>query len=95
MIEPQLTRTQAWTLVAAIVLLIALFPLAARTPTPEPSALSLEPARTLTVRDGYDPIVTWDPNDKRLTIHLDHVAANVLICIGQTCNLGQEWVAPR
>lgn len=63
--------------------------------TPQPSALSLEPARTLSVQDGYDPIATWDPNDKRLTIHLDHVAANVLICIGQTCNLGQEWVAPR
>jgi hypothetical protein len=63
------------------------------TPNPEPSALSLEPTRTLTVRDGYDPIVTWDPKDKRLTIHGEHVAADVLVCMGGQCGLVQDWVA--
>lgn len=57
---------------------------------PEPVTQNPQP-RTLTVRDGYDPIATWDPKDRRLTVHGDHVAADALVCIGKTCGLVREW----
>lgn len=59
---------------------------------PQPAAV-----RTLEARDGWEPIVAYDPADKRLTV-TDHLAADALVCLTYAqgkppaCRLVRDWV---
>lgn len=50
------------------------------------------PKRVLTARDGWDPIATYDPNDKLLNIDTRHLPADALICIDHVCQLSADWL---
>lgn len=62
----------------------------AQVPPPVPGVRVVTPERVLRVRDDWDPIATYDVQDKRLTV-TDHLAADALVCIRGACKLAADW----
>lgn len=85
--------TVTWTAIMAtivVILLTGLADLRKQVQASQPAALPKPALRQLTVIDGYDPVATYDPADRILTI-TNHLPADALVCISGRCGLPREW----
>lgn len=80
----------AWVLASVLVLVI--LALSATPQQMRPAVLAAPPkeVQQLVAAEGYDPVATYNPQDRILTI-TSHLPADALVCIGAKCGLVREW----